>query len=80
VVLRKTSVIASGCEDWLSHLPVPHIAEKWTGRKACVKAASGAPRSGRRALTRVASRLYLAPWGVAIFQGYFQELTLSARF
>src|SRR5580698_7389193 len=56
VVLSKTSVIASGCEDWLSHLPIPHIAEKRTGRKACVKAASGAQRSGRRALTRVVSR------------------------
>src|SRR5215469_5355202 len=79
MVLSETSVIASGCENWLSHLHIPHIAEKLPGRKAGVKAASAAPRSGRRALTPAASRLYLAPWGVDILRSYFQELTLSAR-
>ena len=42
---------------------IPHMAEKWAGGKACVKAASYAPRSGRRALTRAAPRLCCWAWG-----------------
>jgi hypothetical protein len=65
VVLSKTSVTASGYEDWLSHLPIPHMAEKLPRRKAWVKAAPYAPRSGLRALTRAASRPCSSMWGLA---------------
>ena len=42
------------------------MAEKRPGRKACVKAAFLAPRSGRRALTRAASRPCCSTWGSAL--------------
>jgi hypothetical protein len=43
------------------------MAEKRAGGKACVKAAFSAPRSGRRALTRAASRPSCPLWGTDIF-------------
>ena len=50
---------------WKALQAIPHIAEELPRRKACVKAASGAPRSGRRALTRAASRPCSHVWGLA---------------